>query len=139
MITAAVLDTDSDIGVVVSHPIDDPELGYADDEGCDGPQGDDDGGLASTNEGGGEVEVDCGGEEEEKDKAQGRRSCLLKIGLGLVLVGIIAYIIADSLTTQNVKNGIVSFLDWIQDNPGEGVVLFILGKSSAVVLSVRCL
>lgn len=47
-----------------------------------------------------------------------------KIILAVVLLGFIAFVIADSLTNQYVKQGIDVFLQWIQDNPTPGVFAF---------------
>jgi len=62
-----------------------------------------------------------------------RRGCYVKLAIALVLLGLIIYVIVDSTTSQHVKNGIFAFLQWIEENPGKGVVLFILGNVSQSV------
>jgi uncharacterized membrane protein YdjX (TVP38/TMEM64 family) len=68
-------------------------------------------------------------QEEGDDDNDGRCCCkacsVSKIVVGLILLALIVYVIVDSLTTQNVKNGILTFLEWIETNPGLGVLAFV--------------
>ena len=47
-----------------------------------------------------------------------------KIIIAVVLLGFIAFVIADSLTNQYTKQAIDVFLQWIQENPTPGVFAF---------------
>lgn len=105
-------------------PVDDkdkPDISVV--ENGDNNNDDDDAGVVEDNGDNDNVE-----ELEEIFKKARRRSCFLKILFGLILLGVVIYIIVDSSTTQHVKNGIVSFLEWIKENPAEGAFLFIIGK-----------
>jgi uncharacterized membrane protein YdjX (TVP38/TMEM64 family) len=64
------------------------------------------------------------------------RNYLLPISIGLILLGLIIYIIVDSVTTGNVRRGLESFLAWIQANPGAGTVSFMLMYAVATVIFV---
>merc|ERR1711982_181473 len=59
-----------------------------------------------------------------------------KIVTGIILLGLIAFVIADSLTNKNVKKGIDMFLQWIQDNPIPGVFAFMGVYFIATVLLI---
>jgi len=59
-----------------------------------------------------------------------------KIVIGIILLGLIAFVIADSLTNKNVKKGIDIFLQWIQDNPIPGVFAFMGVYFIATVLFI---
>jgi uncharacterized membrane protein YdjX (TVP38/TMEM64 family) len=48
-----------------------------------------------------------------------------KICVAAVLVGIVAYVVVDSLTTKNVQTGLRVFLEWIQSNPVAGAFAFV--------------
>mmetsp|Transcript_30353 Transcript_30353/g.45821 ORF Transcript_30353/g.45821 Transcript_30353/m.45821 type:complete len:323 (+) Transcript_30353:91-1059(+) len=54
-----------------------------------------------------------------------KRSLLIKIFVGLLLVGFIIYVIVDLATTNNTRRIITDFLDWVEDNPAAGVFAFI--------------
>lgn len=64
------------------------------------------------------------------------RHYLIPISIGLILLGLIIYIIVDSMTTGNVRTGLEFFLTWIQSNPGAGTVSFMLVYAVATVLFV---
>jgi len=54
-----------------------------------------------------------------------KRSLLIKISVGLIIVGFIIYVIVDLTTTQHTRRIIADFLDWIGENPAAGVFAFI--------------
>ena len=53
-------------------------------------------------------------------------STIKKISIGLVLLGLIIYVIIDSLTTKNLQSIIIEFLNWVEQNPIYGVLAFVL-------------
>jgi len=59
-----------------------------------------------------------------------------KIVLAIILLGLIAFVVADSLTNKYVKQGIDIFLQWIQDNPIPGVFAFMGVYFIATVLFI---
>jgi uncharacterized membrane protein YdjX (TVP38/TMEM64 family) len=91
---------------------------------------------ASTPEGT-TIEVPFGNNQEQaedsaaapltaEEEAEKRRHCYKKSFFAILLVGFIAYIIADSLTAGNVSDAVDSFLQWIEDNPVPGIFVFML-------------
>lgn len=72
----------------------------------------------------------------EEQVQQRKRACCQKIAVALVLVAIIVFVVVDSLTIMNVRNGVNSFLEWIQNNPGPGVVVFALVYFVATILFI---
>ena len=75
---------------------------------------------------------------ELSEEEQARRRCAFyqKIVIALVLVGIIVFVIVDSLTNGYVRDGVNTFLEWIQANPGPGVVAFAIVYFVATVLFI---
>ena len=75
---------------------------------------------------------------ELSEDEQARRKCAFyqKIVIALVLVGIIVFVIVDSLTNGYVRDGVNTFLEWIQANPGPGVVVFAIVYFVATVLFI---
>uniref|UniRef100_A0A7S2MII1 VTT domain-containing protein n=1 Tax=Helicotheca tamesis TaxID=374047 RepID=A0A7S2MII1_9STRA len=59
--------------------------------------------------------------EQAREK---RKARLIKIALGLLLVGFIIYVIVDFATSKHLRTAMESFLNWIEDNPTEGVFAF---------------
>ena len=53
--------------------------------------------------------------------------CSIKLYVGLLLLGFIIYVIIDSATNQHVRDGLVTFLEWIEENPLSGFFLFVIG------------
>ena len=53
--------------------------------------------------------------------------CSIKLYVGLLLLGLIVYIIIDSVTNKYIRDGLVTFLDWIEENPAGGFFLFVIG------------
>lgn len=78
------------------------------------------------------------GEEEptEEELRQRRRSCYMKIAVAAIFAGFIIFVIVDSQTNQHVRNGITAFLEWIEENPGAGVVAFMLVYFVATILFI---
>lgn len=50
-----------------------------------------------------------------------------RIGIGVFLVAVISFVVVDSLTEGYMREGIASFLAWVEKHPREGVVLFMFG------------
>ena len=63
-------------------------------------------------------------ENETNENKPVNNNRIKKIVIAVLLLGFIAFVIADSLTNQYVKQGIDIFLQWIQDNPTPGVFAF---------------
>jgi uncharacterized membrane protein YdjX (TVP38/TMEM64 family) len=53
-----------------------------------------------------------------------------KVLIGLLLLGIIVFVIVDTATTGYVREGVESFLNWMKDNPIAGFFLFVIGKNA---------
>ena len=68
-------------------------------------------------------------DEKEQTRAR-RRACYIKLCVGLLLAGFVIFVISDSLTNGHLKEGINTFLEWIEENTVAGVFLFMLGKSA---------
>jgi hypothetical protein len=52
----------------------------------------------------------------------------IKLLIGILLLGFIIFVIADSATNGYVRDAVGSFLDWIENNPIAGFFLFVVGK-----------
>ena len=50
----------------------------------------------------------------------------IRLAIGLFLLGFIAFVVADSLTNHYIKTAMKSFLQWVEANPGSGVLVFML-------------
>lgn len=62
---------------------------------------------------------------EDQDKTPTDRfACYKKSAVGVILLGLIVFVIVDSLTNQYVRNGILDFLEWIENNIVAGVFSF---------------
>ena len=76
-------------------------------------------------------------ENNEVVNNEGKKSFpWVKICVAAVLVGIIAYVIVDSLTTKNIQAGLQIFLEWIESNLVAGVFAFMGVYFVATVLFV---
>jgi uncharacterized membrane protein YdjX (TVP38/TMEM64 family) len=79
-------------------------------------------------------------EEEEKediDDSATARLCsdaLKRIVVGIFLLGVISFLIADAATTGYVRSAYESFLAWIENNPAAGVFAFMGVYFAATVL-----
>lgn len=92
------------------------------------------------------IEVPSGNQEQAEDSAETpptpeevaarRRNCYKKGFFALLLVGFIAYVIADSLTAGNVSDAVNSFLQWIEDNPVPGIFVFMVVYFVATILFI---
>ena len=61
--------------------------------------------------------------EEVSDEKQNRKSLPWgKILVGLILLGIIIFVIVDSATNKHIASGFNAFLEWIETNPGWGAL-----------------
>lgn len=50
----------------------------------------------------------------------------LRIFLGLVLIGILAFVIIDSFTNHHVTTILRQFMEWVEDNPFQGALAVVL-------------
>lgn len=63
--------------------------------------------------------------EEVSDEKQNRKKWpWAKIIVGLILLGIIIFVIVDSATNKHIASGFNAFLEWIETNPGWGALAF---------------
>lgn len=60
-----------------------------------------------------------------EEEAAKKKACYKKTFFALIIVGFIAYVIADSLTTGHVSGAVQDFLAWIEENPVIGIFAFI--------------
>jgi pheromone shutdown protein TraB len=74
--------------------------------------------------------------EEELQEANKCRKNTARIVLALIVVGFIIYIIVDSQGANNVKRLTQDFLQWVEDNPAEGVFAFVGVYIIATVLFI---
>lgn len=65
-----------------------------------------------------------------------RSTLYKKIAIGLVLLGLIIFVTIDSLTNQWVRNGILAFLEWIENNTAAGVFAFMAVYFAATICFV---
>ncbi|KAG7353338.1 SNARE associated golgi protein [Nitzschia inconspicua] len=75
-------------------------------------------------------------EVTEEEVRKRRHSCWTKIAVAAVLAGFITFVIVDSQTNKYVRAGIKTFLQWIEENPGAGVVAFILVYFVATIVFI---
>jgi uncharacterized membrane protein YdjX (TVP38/TMEM64 family) len=75
-------------------------------------------------------------ELSQEEVRQRRRSFYFKLALATILVSFIIFVIVDSQTNQHTRNGIKAFLNWINGNPGAGVVAFILVYFAATIIFI---
>jgi len=62
--------------------------------------------------------------DENKIETVNRRKRIRKIIISVLLLGLISFVIADSLTNKYIKQGIEVFLEWIEENPIIGMFAF---------------
>lgn len=74
--------------------------------------------------------------ENEKVTTFSKSTLIKKCILALLFAGFIIYLVVDSLTTGYIKNGITSFLEWIEINPIAGLFVFIFVYFISTVLLV---
>lgn len=56
-----------------------------------------------------------------------KRVCCLRIVLFFLILGIVVFIITDTMTNGYIKTFIFNFLQWIEDNPVSGIFIYTLG------------
>lgn len=61
----------------------------------------------------------------EEPETKDRSGLFKKLLIGLILVGLIVFVIVDTQTNNYVRDGIVAFLEWIESNIVAGVFCFI--------------
>ncbi|KAL3771358.1 hypothetical protein ACHAW5_000067 [Stephanodiscus triporus] len=73
-----------------------------------------------------EGDGDAGDAEDENEAVIEKEKSLPwgKISVATALVGVVAYVIVDSLTAKNIKVGLEIFLEWIESNIFAGVFAF---------------
>ena len=72
----------------------------------------------------------------QDELAARKRARCKKITIALIFVGLIVFIIVDSLTNRYVATGIQSFLQWLENNPVAGLFGFMAVYFLATVLFV---
>eukprot|EP00934_Nitzschia_sp_Nitz4_P006422 Nitzschia sp. Nitz4//scaffold240_size29840//10832//11866//NITZ4_008017-RA/size29840-processed-gene-0.41-mRNA-1//-1//CDS//3329543747//6412//frame0 len=48
----------------------------------------------------------------------------LRLVLGTLLLAVLVFVVVDTATTGHIKSGTKDLLEWVEDNPGAGVVVF---------------
>jgi hypothetical protein len=133
-----------------SLPTQDIELGYVPSErhedgdmavpkAGDVPYTANDGGLVASVPSSNPVEINHQPETmelSEEEAIHRRRAFCKKSIFAILLIAIIVFIVADSLTTGYVRSAISAFLEWIEANPGAGILAFILVYFAATVLFI---
>jgi hypothetical protein len=74
-----------------------------------------------------EILIDDESNSDNKDSMMNKWYCSLKFYVGLLLLGFVIYVIIDSVTNKNVRDGLETFLQWIEENPLSGFFLFVIG------------
>jgi len=87
-------------------------------------------------EGSADIDIDAAGANEEENQPKDKAGMIKKALIGLVLVAFIIFVIVDSQTNNFVRDGIVSFLDWVEENVVGGVLVFIVVYFLATVCFV---
>lgn len=62
----------------------------------------------------------------QADSKRLQRNRRIRMAVGLFLLAFIAFVVTDSLTTHYIKTGMNSFLEWVEANPGGGVLVFMI-------------
>jgi uncharacterized membrane protein YdjX (TVP38/TMEM64 family) len=75
-------------------------------------------------------------EEQLQDERRLTRNHRIRMVVGLFLLAFIAFVISDSLTNKFIRKGITDFFGWVEENPGDGVLAFILVIFSTTVLFI---
>jgi uncharacterized membrane protein YdjX (TVP38/TMEM64 family) len=75
--------------------------------------------------------VDTSNEEADEELSEDelkrqRRNRNIRRGVGLFLLAFLIFVIVDSQTNAYIKSGMESFLEWVEANPGGGVLVFML-------------
>lgn len=65
-------------------------------------------------------------EVSEEENRRLKRNRRIKAAVGLFLLAFVAFVVTDSLTNSYLKSGMTSFLEWVEDNPGGGVIAFVI-------------
>jgi uncharacterized membrane protein YdjX (TVP38/TMEM64 family) len=71
---------------------------------------------------------------DETPQATASRATKAALALGIVLI--IALIVVDSLTTSYVRDGLDTFLEWVEDNAVAGVFVFTVVYACATILFI---
>ena len=75
-------------------------------------------------------------EDSEEEILQRKRNCYKKGALAVILLAVVAFVVADSLTNKWIIDGIDSFLEWIEENPAAGFFVFVLVYFAATVVFI---
>lgn len=60
----------------------------------------------------------------DEDEPPNKNACLKKILVGVILLALIVFVTVDSLTNQWIRDGIIDFLEWIENNLVAGIFGF---------------
>ena len=84
-----------------------------------------------------EEEQDQDQQQQQQQQRNNRKRLYRKIIIGTILLILVCFVIVDSTFGQKyIRHGITIFLEWIKENPGEGVIAFIFVYFIATVLCV---
>jgi uncharacterized membrane protein YdjX (TVP38/TMEM64 family) len=79
---------------------------------------------------------DSEAELSPEELLQRKRNCYKKGAIAVILVALVAFVIADSLTNKWIIDGINSFLEWIENNPAAGFFVFVLVYFAATIIFI---
>lgn len=74
--------------------------------------------------------------QQEVDVKRQTRNRRIRMAVGLFLLAFVAFVITDSLTNKYIRSGMTDFLEWVEENPGGGVVAFIVVVFCTTVLFI---
>ena len=64
---------------------------------------------------------------EEAVEEQSKQAFYTRLVVGLVFVSFVVFVIVDSATNMHALDALHDFLEWVEDNPVEGVFAFVVG------------
>lgn len=83
-----------------------------------------------------EILIDDESNSDNNESTMNKWYCSLKFYVGLLLLGFVIYVIIDSVTNKYVRDGLESFLQWIEENPLSGFFLFVIVYIVATLLFI---
>ena len=79
-------------------------------------------------EGQGTIEATDASSIEESVEEQSKQAFYTRLTVGLIFVAFVVFVIVDSATNMHALDALHDFLEWVEDNPVQGVFAFVIGK-----------